>query len=566
MTQKARPAADISTSGWSPTPVYDEIDEAIPNDALYVEAGTSAAVFTVKLARLAAPVAGPDESSHALTVRIDGPSPVLVELLQGTTLIASRVCDAPDGFDDYTLTLTRAEAARIEYEPGPNGDPDLRVRVSAVSALIAPNQSLPQTIPASGSVPSTYTVSGLPTDAVPSQFVIALSHGGPIGPLTLTLTDPNSTTINLIQQLPNTTGTCTATGFLVFLSDAGASGIQGVNQANGTITGIYQPAQPFSGFTGDPNGTWTATLTNAGANTGSITSLRLCFGTPATPLVVVPTATPSSGSSPLGVSLGAAVTGGTAALVKIDWDDGSPVAWVAPASLPVTHTYAAGEYEPTVTAYTVSGGASSGSAPVTVSPTTTTYTVTGSHTWTAPAGVTSVIVECWGGGGAGAGGGGGGGGGGAYSKATVSVTPGNNYTVVVGLGGPAPGGSGLDSTFNTTSVVAKAGTGATAGTGGTGGAAASGTGTVKYSGGTGANASGSDGGGGGSSAGTAAGGNGASGATGGSAPTGGGAGGNGGTAGGNGAAGSAPGGGGGGCSSAGIAAGAGAAGQVKLTW
>jgi hypothetical protein len=54
-----------------------------------------------------------------------------------------------------------------------------------------------------------------------------------------------------------------------------------------------------------------------------------------------------------------------------------------------------------------------------------------SDTWTAPAGVTSVTVDLWGGGG----GGGTGGGAGAYVHSTVPVTPGNNYVVTIGEGG-----------------------------------------------------------------------------------------------------------------------------------
>jgi hypothetical protein len=63
-------------------------------------------------------------------------------------------------------------------------------------------------------------------------------------------------------------------------------------------------------------------------------------------------------------------------------------------------------------------------------------------TWTAPAGVTSVRVEAWGGGGAGGGAvkasgagtyNGGGGAGGAYAKGNVTVVPGMNYTVTVGI-------------------------------------------------------------------------------------------------------------------------------------
>lgn len=136
-------------------------------------------------------------------------------------------------------------------------------------------------------------------------------------------------------------------------------------------------------------------------------------------------------------------------------------------------------------------------------------TFTSSTTWTCPAGVTSVQVECW------AGGAGGGcvygavsfgnsanaGGGGAYSKLnTYSVTPGNNYTVTVGTGGAGGDAAGAvngqpggDSWFSTSgTVLAKGGTGGQSNIGSThnfvtsaGGAAASGIGDVKYSGGVG---------------------------------------------------------------------------------
>lgn len=153
----------------------------------------------------------------------------------------------------------------------------------------------------------------------------------------------------------------------------------------------------------------------------------------------------------------------------------------------------------------------------------TTATFTSSGTWTAPAGVTSVDVEVWGGGGAGGGqdqnsDGGGGGGGGAYSKKlSITVVPGNSYTVSVGAGGVGvtggSGGTGGDSYFiNVTTVMAKGGAGGQPSTGtppagGLGGAAASGVGDVKYSGGDGGrgrNNGTGRGGPGGSSAGTGA--------------------------------------------------------------
>jgi subtilisin-like proprotein convertase family protein len=200
----------------------------------------------------------------------------------------------------------------------------------------------------------------------------------------------------------------------------------------------------------------------------------------------------------------------------------------------------------------------------------TTQTFNSSSSWTPPAGVTSVTIECWGAGGSGGGNsntndGGGGGGGGAYSKGTVTVVPGTPYTVTVGTGGNGNSGSngspGGDSWFSTnTSVMAKGGGAGLEPTGpggvaGTGGQASAGFGNIiKFSGGNGGagrdNSTGT-GGGGGSSAGTAA--NGAAGAVGagsagagGTAPAGGGNGGNGGASTSNGSDGVTPGGGGGG--------------------
>jgi len=187
----------------------------------------------------------------------------------------------------------------------------------------------------------------------------------------------------------------------------------------------------------------------------------------------------------------------------------------------------------------------------------------GTATWVAPAGVTSVQVETWGGGGNGArratDGAGGGGGGGAYSLRTITVVPGNTYYINVGAGGNGSNSTvanGGDSWFSTTSVVGGALVLAKGGNsvgdspvGGTGGNYVDGIGDTRRSGGNGSNSSGSNAGGGGSSAGSGGTGNNATNNFGASAPTGGANGGNGRTAGdneGTGIAGAAPGGGGGG--------------------
>jgi len=142
-----------------------------------------------------------------------------------------------------------------------------------------------------------------------------------------------------------------------------------------------------------------------------------------------------------------------------------------------------------------------------------TFTTTGS--FNAPTGIYAVDAECWGGGGGGGGSTnankvGSGGGGGAYSKATsISVTPGQSYTVTVGTGGPGSltGSDGGDSWFlDQLTVLAKGGIGGQGNdTGGNaaGGQASSGVGSTKWSGGAGGEGSGTAdaGGGGGGSAG-----------------------------------------------------------------
>lgn len=97
-------------------------------------------------------------------------------------------------------------------------------------------------------------------------------------------------------------------------------------------------------------------------------------------------------------------------------------------------------------------------------------TTAGAGTWTKPAGVTQVIVECWGGGGAGGGAtsnpaAGGGGGGGQYSRKYITYTsPSVGISYSVGAGGVGTTGTivnGGDTTWQTNVVIAKGGTGGT---------------------------------------------------------------------------------------------------------
>lgn len=183
------------------------------------------------------------------------------------------------------------------------------------------------------------------------------------------------------------------------------------------------------------------------------------------------------------------------------------------------------------------------------------FVTAGNHSWTAPAGVTSVCVVCVGGGGAGGndnyayqtaganGSSGGGGGGGLAWKNNISVTAGQSYSVVVGAGGIAGqsgafstsgGHSSFTASFGTlqanggaaclsrTVMAAGGGPSGVYDGGGTGGAGATVSGA--YSGGGGAGGYGGTGGNGGQgnmSSGGAAGGNGGQGAGGGGGGSGG---------------------------------------------
>ena len=147
-------------------------------------------------------------------------------------------------------------------------------------------------------------------------------------------------------------------------------------------------------------------------------------------------------------------------------------------------------------------------------------TYTSNGTFTVPAGVTSITVECWGGGGAGGAArgnpsAGGGGAGGTYAYKVVTVVPGNTYTVTVGnggAGGTGDGSPGDPSWFGSTGTVyAQGGEGGARtnapnsnGAGGIGSSSAS-IGDITYSGGNGADGiytTGTPGGAGGGGAGT----------------------------------------------------------------
>jgi len=158
-------------------------------------------------------------------------------------------------------------------------------------------------------------------------------------------------------------------------------------------------------------------------------------------------------------------------------------------------------------------------------PCSETFSTAGTYTWTAPTGVSSADMACWGGGGGAdviSASAGGGGGGGAFASTTQAVAAGESWTVIVGAGGdgqttPTSGGDSSIALSFSTSTLAKGGTFANGTAGGAGGTTTTSIGTTKRQGGNGGtgNTTGDVGGGGGGAAGPhGAGGNGANGTSG----------------------------------------------------
>jgi hypothetical protein len=231
-------------------------------------------------------------------------------------------------------------------------------------------------------------------------------------------------------------------------------------------------------------------------------------GSPCTPVTTIPNVvpgTPTIGTATAGdaqatVTFSAPSTGAPILYytATASTNGGSASATSAGSPITVTGLTNGVFYTLKVTATNAIGTGAASSASNSVVPSSATnnaiYATAGTTTWTAPANVYSVTVELRGSGGGGATAGsaqfGGGGGGGGYSKSQISVTPGSNYTIVVGAGGTVDH-DGNDTTFGSTIVVAKGGKKGTAGsptgTGGTGGLA--GTGDTSYAGGTAGNGS-----------------------------------------------------------------------------
>lgn len=114
--QRAMPSADVIDGTWTPSAgadLFAVLDENPASDADYIQTNTAADSCTVALASLTDPASS---AGHKVSYRLqgDGTSGVLVELLQGSTVIASWTHDpAPTSATQFDQTLTGTQADSI---------------------------------------------------------------------------------------------------------------------------------------------------------------------------------------------------------------------------------------------------------------------------------------------------------------------------------------------------------------------------------------------------------------------------------------------------------------------
>lgn len=110
----ARPNADISNTGWTPSTgsdLYAMLDEVSPDDADYISTSTLGAVCKMSLNA----TAFPGGASQQLSLRASSSTGngILVTIKDGATVIATRSLTLTPSFDLHTITLTSGEIAAI---------------------------------------------------------------------------------------------------------------------------------------------------------------------------------------------------------------------------------------------------------------------------------------------------------------------------------------------------------------------------------------------------------------------------------------------------------------------
>lgn len=294
-------------------------------------------------------------------------------------------------------------------------------------------------------------------DAPPVINTINIDSGGDVTSALIDSAASGNTSIVIKGSLFSTTGTVTVTFVATSGSNFNASTVTVDNGNQITVTA------PFSSFV-NANEPYSVRVTNP---SGLSASLADCINVDTSP--VFATAAGSLGSifdsqrSTYSLSSAAATdaegdtitysitSGALPSGLSLNSSTGAITGTASAVGTSTTSNF-------TVQAATTDATVSRAFSITVEPPVSTTYTYTGSdQSFTAPAGLTSVVIKAWGAGGAGSRregwAGQNAGGAAGYATGTVTVTPGNSYTVVVGDGGDAAdtssnyGGGGYGSSW-----------------------------------------------------------------------------------------------------------------------
>lgn len=156
MSQKLRPGSDVSNNTWSPTPLYQQLNESQPDDNTYVTSSGADAGDTFKVGLQLANVPGESDlvlpSNGTWTVRVrvsmtggsgsgsgSGPVGVAIRLFQvtgvGEKTIAERFLTPSAVFSEVSVVLTQAEIDLIEFDEDGRAR-DLRVQVTTLPPIV----------------------------------------------------------------------------------------------------------------------------------------------------------------------------------------------------------------------------------------------------------------------------------------------------------------------------------------------------------------------------------------------------------------------------------------------
>lgn len=110
--QIIRPTSDVSDGAWlasTGSDLYAMLDETTASDSDYIYA-TSASTAEVGLGVASDPVSS---TGHIIRYRAKGTGTLTVKLMQGTTTIATHVPTLTTSYQDFSFTLSGAEADSI---------------------------------------------------------------------------------------------------------------------------------------------------------------------------------------------------------------------------------------------------------------------------------------------------------------------------------------------------------------------------------------------------------------------------------------------------------------------